>query len=91
MSVGLISGDAEASSASYDSFALVGSLQDTLNMLITNADAFAEANKSYLEMHYNNVEDSATRIDNEAHQKRWKFEPKLTTHVLGYFSTYCTE
>ena len=48
--VGLSAGYAAASSATDESIALVECLSVTLNKLIANADAFAEANKSDLEM-----------------------------------------
>ena len=51
--------------------------------MISDVDAFSEANKSDLEMQDDNYEGSAARIDNKAHQKRQKVEPKLTTRFLG--------
>ena len=63
--------------------ALVECLLYTLNKLIADADAFAEANKSDLETQYYDDEGSAARVDDKAHQKRKKVEPKLTTRILG--------
>ena len=62
---------------------MVESLPYTLNKFISDASSFAESNKSYLETQDDNAEGSAAHIDDEAHRKRRKVEPKLTTHVLG--------
>ena len=39
--------------------------------------------KKDLKTQDDNAEGSAAHIDDEAHRKRRKVEPKLTTHVLG--------
>ena len=84
---GLSAGNAAASSATDDSIALVECLSDTLKKLIADADSFSEAKKSNLEKQEDYAEGSAARIENEAHQKRRKVEPKLKNCVLGDFST----
>ena len=82
--VGISAGDAAAFSATDESIALVKCLSDTFNNFIANADAFAEDNKSNLETQDYNDEGSAARVDDKAHQKRRKVEPKITNHVLEY-------
>ena len=61
---------------------MVENLSDTLNKLITDAYAFAKAKTINLETQDEDAEGSADCINYEAHQKRQKVEPNLTTRVL---------
>ena len=65
--VGLSASDAAASSATYQSISLVEILPDTFNKFIVDTYAFAESNKSDLEMQDDDAKGSAARIDDKAH------------------------
>ena len=69
MPVVLSAGNATAYSATGEPIALVECLSDTLNKLIVDAYAFAEANKSDLETQDADAEGSAACVDEKDHQK----------------------